>query len=765
MDDAQVSLTGPFGKMNTRARFQNVKVRFSLTQPLKKKSVPSMNLTVIGPFICFSGADGLVKHLFFIDGYVARDGFEFTGKTVVIEPTKDGQDSHSYTFSSETDKALFLKSFYGGIAQLKDFLAKTEPTDLEQSFVEMDCMLGDMVLHEHCIGQMFNNTLLQCEFQVHANDPVDGVSCLYQADFTFKTLVSPVLVTPPPMSRTIPSGCCFKVTNGQGTEAYCGVSDVNTAMAWVLSIYTWNYFAGSGRMRSSGNKTASITMAIDVEDVEVSEDEPPKTPTKISTAIGSPPKMLETSPKDVSRIGSGSRSPVSEPKGPFEEKKKRVIDLPEEERRLEAELEAMKEEHEKIPQPAGYSVPVLSERVVLSPSFEDHTLGIQVDVALEWMDKFQDTTVPEFRRSRDASIDELVEATCAVLGRKQVKNISVVKQYISDFPDFKIEDIYKAEQPIRPLVDTITQVLQEIQVQGEDKVRDGIQADRFCFLIASLFLNGFNDSTFRMAVMDLESKVAGIKDAWQVIKMHKRLTSQASKFAIWLINTNFLLPVLRAILRDDNWQSRYYDRTSYMSDDGTVEMLFYIMSPVMNVLEFDLTLRHTIISRATQEDRETFLENVPYRYLEFGTIGSDLKGSNLEDKVVEVTMRQFFNGKKYSWSFFSEFASKNAGVVNASCRELCSLIRSMKWSLDEPKKVEEVIRAAVHQGKMHVYFALMVMSHNLTKKHFAPDSSLTDMYRAASVITSLTRLMYRIVDPTGARRRRAMPRGAKTGGD
>ena len=767
MNDSSLSLSGAFEKLNTKTRFQNVKVRFSLSKPLKKKPVPVANLFFVGPFICFSGADGIVKHVFFIDGYVARDGFEFTHNTAVVEPTQDGLDAHCYTFPSEADKALFVKSFYGAIATFKDFLGKISPAEMEQAFSEMDCMLGDMIVHEKCIGQMCNNTLLQFEFQVHANDEEMGVTCLFQADFTFKTLVCPVLTTPAPLNRTTPDGCCFKITNGNGVVAYCGVTDPNETMKWVLSIFTWNYLAGLGTTRASGtNKTASMTMAIEVEDVDIAVEAPPvvpETPSKIVTVIGSPPKMLETSPKNAGRIGSpnGCRSPVHEAKGPFEEKKK-VIDLAEEQKKLDDELAVIREECEAIRKPRGYMVPVLSERVVLSPSFEDHTLGIQVDVALEWMDKFQDTTVSEFRKSHDRSLDELVESTCAILDRKQLKNISVVNQCAADFPDFKLAEIQKAEQPMRPLVTEVAQVLQEIQIQAEDKVRDGLHADRFCFLIAALFLNGFTDVSFRMAIMDLENKVEGIKDAWQVLKYHKRVTSQASKLAIWLINTNFLLPVLRAILRDDNWQSRYYDRTSYMYDDGTVEMLFYIMSPVMNVLEFDLTLRHNIIARATQEDRESFLETVPYRYLEFTTINPDLKGASLEDKVVEVTMSQFFNGKKYSWSFFSDFASKNAGIVNIYCRELCALIRGVKWTLDDPKKIEEVIRAGVHKGKMHVFFALMVMNVNLTKKHFAPDSSLRDLYRAACIISSLTRLMYKIVDPTGSRRRRAMGRPMPT---
>ena len=749
MNESALALPPLFSSIDKKVRFQNVKVK-QLNAKSSKSGKKTMSITVVGPFICFAGQDGSIKHLIFIDGYVVRDGFEFKHPTAVMEPTAHDNDSLSFEFRSDNEKAGFIKAFYSGMGSLKACLKDLTPDKMKQMMGVMDCMSGAGSVYHDCIAKLCNDTLLQFEFQVHGRDPESGVFLLFRVDFQFNSMVSSVFTTPGPLRHTVPDGCCFAIRNGEGVCAYLGVKSIHDTIEWILSIYTWNFLAGS---RAAQNEKG-VSQVIDVEDVEF-------TPKKgnlpeLNTGDGKHPGLKQTSPKLGSRIGS-PRSPKSPSQmgGAFTRGyRRKKIDLDEEKRKLEEELLALKREHDRQKGPGNYTVPVLSDGLILSPSFEGQTLNIQVDTALEWTKRLTSVGVCEYRRTHDRTLNDLIESTCMNLDKKRPVYLSAVRQYIANFPEFQLDDMQKATQPIRPLITEVAQIIQEIQSQQDEKVHEGVFADRLCFLIAAVLLNGFMGDSFGSAIADMERHVTGLSEARGLLRGYDDLHTQASRLSIWLINTNALLPLFRAVLRDDVWQNKYYKVTSYMHDDETVEMLFYLLSSAMKLLEFDITVRNTIIQKASPEDKELFLDAIPYSYLEFDTIDPELKGDSLEEKVVEITMNQLNIGKKYNWSVFSDFASKSATILNMDCREFIALIRGVKWNIDDVKRIEELVKIAVNKGKMHIYFAFLVMSVKIARKYYPADSSVCDPYRAAYVISSLTRLMDRISDPNGLKRKK-----------
>ena len=754
MNEGDLALPSAFASIDKKTRFENVKVsQLNSSAKSNKKSHSTMTITIIGPFIAFSAHDGAIKHLIFIDNYVVRDGFEFKHPTAVMESAANETDSRSFEFRSDADKAGFIKAFYAGIGSLKACVKTMSPDKLRQMIGIMDCMIDDSGVHHECIAKLCNDTLIQFEFQIHGQDPELGVFLLFSADFSFTTKISTVFQTPSPLNQTIPDGCCFRIHNEEGVTAYLGVKNIRDTIDWILSLYTWNFLAG---VRADQNDNAAPAAVIEVEDVEMK----PTTPAKgnlpnITTGSPDPahPGMRQTSPKAAGRLGS-PRSPKS-PTGGFScWHRVKTFNLPEEEKKLEQEFTELKAEYDGIEKAGQYEVPVINNGIIISPSFEGPTLNIQVDTALEWVKTAKKSNQDEYRRTNDRPLSELIEATCANLDSKKPLYLRAVRQYLTIFPEFKVDEMQKAEQPVRPLITEMAQILQEIQSQAEGKVHEGIHADRLCFLVAAVLLNGFKGKSFGMAIADMERNVTGLSDARGLLRGYDDLNEQASRLAIWLINTNALLPLLRAVLRDDVWQNKYYEVTSYMHDDGTVEMIFYLLSSALKVQEFDIAVRNTIVQRASQEDRETFLDTVPYPYMEFDTIDAELKGENLEEKIVEVTMNQLNIGKKYNWSVFSDFASKNGSILNMDCREFITMIRGVKWNMDDAKRIEELVKAGVNKGKIDIFFAFLVMSVKITQKYYASDSSLRDMYRAAYVISSLTRLMDRITDPNGLKRKK-----------
>lgn len=355
---------------------------------------------------------------------------------------------------------------------------------------------------------------------------------------------------------------------------------------------------------------------------------------------------------------------------------------------------------------------------------------------------------PDFEPSEEKDTDLLLNDLFDTNESRVISN-ETIKQNLKEehFPNFPFEEFYNAQHPKIAMIDEIAFLTQSIQTHFFDQVRDSSDTDRFCFLIASLFANGMkgfetfeSPNNFLKSIIEISPQVDGLFEICEVIenrtKTTESLSSQLSLFSTTILNKQLLVPLLKTILVFEEWGAKYYKKNSYMCNDKILESICLIVD-LISKLQFELSPRTSIITRASIDDKKRFVFTPPLTFLELNEIDHNESKMVVQRKICDIFVQMMREGciKKTAWQFVLEIADSEPPKKCPEFQNFVSYVKKMPWSLDEKEKIRKLTRHALKLSVLHTWFSFMFTNQRITTNYYLPDSVLCDLYKAKYVFS------------------------------
>ncbi|OHT09976.1 hypothetical protein TRFO_20964 [Tritrichomonas foetus] len=399
-----------------------------------------------------------------------------------------------------------------------------------------------------------------------------------------------------------------------------------------------------------------------------------------------------------------------------------------------------------------FQVPTITSQMVSSTSFDEKAVSLQIKNVLDSIDSictetsgsqiFDNLEICD-TRSTDDIINKLR------ISSEQSPNESIKQLTPINFPEFHFELLFEAEHPSVSIVTEFATIAQEILVHAQqDFVYESANSKRLCFLISSLFVNGIqNFITFKSTCPFLESieqlshHVDGLYSIYKKIKEVDNLSGQVSCYSIELLNHQIFLPVISAILANEEWQEKFYTRGSFLRNEDTMNNIYFIFDSALSKLSFRLELSHSIIGSTSSEDKASFIFMKPFLYLEFNDIDFNGEESQVKEDVVQYFMNQLKSGciKKNPWTFVLDVAESHHVKDLEEFDYFVDYVKKVTKSLDDNSKLKKMTQHALRLKTLHLWFAFMFTNPNICTAYYRPDTSLCDLYRAKHVFSYILR--------------------------
>lgn len=347
------------------------------------------------------------------------------------------------------------------------------------------------------------------------------------------------------------------------------------------------------------------------------------------------------------------------------------------------------------------------------------------------------------------STDEIIEGL--FIGLKEHKKLNeIIKENLQEkyFPNFDFKKLYEADRPFVSILNDIASTTQEIQTQFIENNIEPSTLDRLCFLIAALFINGFKGFvSFRSKIdflkpfREISSHVDGLFQVCDSVDnkadQNNLLSSQLSLFIIEILNQQLLLPILRSILEIDDWTKKYYNNSSYMCDDETIENICLILEKSISKLSFEIQVKNSIIANASNEDKKSYIFTPAFSYLDFSEISFQDNIATIKNNVCNYFVNLLNEGiiKKNPLVFLVEIAESDHVKNNYEFISFSSYVKKLPRGGDEQSKLQRITKHALRLNVLHIWFAFMFTNPSIASNYYRPDSIFCDLYRAKLVFS------------------------------
>lgn len=304
------------------------------------------------------------------------------------------------------------------------------------------------------------------------------------------------------------------------------------------------------------------------------------------------------------------------------------------------------------------------------------------------------------------------------------------------------------QKPCCPFLSELQHTVQSLRISGISVHREEQESINLALLVASLFYNSSLHNDFRSTILSMVDFAPSFEKILNESANQKEPISQIFSFAVNSLNTKMLLPILRAIRRNEQWQKENYDISSYICED-------FVLEECSNILE-PLLMYHTfVLSPITKENFEKIFDKNSDKII-FASLFDRNTDKFVFDNLFDKNVRPAFCHKKLnnlprlkenSEEFisliidvlFDGIKTDQLDFIKNAARK--HKISDLEVSLSKSRKIpkKQRVRAIIGDGikSKQLVNWVCIFSSSADEKEFYPDSTMLDKVRTDFAIKSI----------------------------
>lgn len=351
-----------------------------------------------------------------------------------------------------------------------------------------------------------------------------------------------------------------------------------------------------------------------------------------------------------------------------------------------------------------------------------------------------------------SSPDLLVKDAIGKITGDQTIDLSKIFDFSKFGMDYELN--FSATAPQCPLITELSNCSQEFFATGKQIQSDSPAAYKFVFLIASIFLNGLNETSLIEPIKELAFKTPELNLIVVKIQNITDVSKQATTMSAILINEKVLSSVFNSILRMDNWSEKYYKRTAMIRNETALEEALTMVDAIINSQQFIIDADHNIMSEIPSCDKTRFVDTPIFSYLDMDefksnpaknaeyifTTGIMQKKNFLQqyspmdpfDCIAEVSGKLQEN--ELTSSFLAAFKKlQNVSVLGAVNPLKANKVLETMWTT----KLSQFLEEGIKTRQIYKWLCILVAHHNIICEWYNEESILRDFFRAKFVISQV----------------------------
>ncbi|OHT08432.1 hypothetical protein TRFO_23128 [Tritrichomonas foetus] len=746
----------------------------------------------IGPFIFILRPDDEVPRLLiFTPNFLPQ----LEDNKIVLQAIAYSEYSdvnQTFVFDSKETQLSFQKAFFKSISDLHDRITEISNKKMRGKYGEVKCIFIEKRTMKSC-NLVLNHTVTSYSIQAHAENADGDFLCFLDMDLDSSSTVSTLLKTPPAF-KTNHLCLYFSIIDGNTCkETIFKGRNLNDTLNWILAVHT-SIFLASAKKYISATNTPKVTKSGNPNSTpqrdpkmngnccstsDSFEDEKDgQIEMKVEDIIES--RSIPTIPKNCHQKSNGNfhLNTISENEenkqsnsesddrtdSDYKESDEKLSDSDItstseslEDRKSEEEERKENERNEKFEQlrlslentrkisnghiPEVY-VPPENKIEVILPSFIDKSqVNNQIQSVLNSIGNFGiNANFDNFANCDQRPLEQIIEDACST-GHDSLNISDYVR--IRDYPLFDFNQLYKASEPKRPFIEQFLNSLTSLKITEEHKV---VESHKLCFVLCALFLNGLKgfksfglEHEFLDAIYALSPFVDGLDKIYTKISQEPTILTQISQFVISILNSQILIPIIEAIVREEDWQAEFYSISSHMRDYETLKQILSL-SDFIFAIEFDIDETTPIIANTSHEEKVQYIFKPAYSYLGLNEIDKSQDNEKIQKEIADFFVSELNNGTNHKgWQFLNSVINSEHVNINCEFRLLRKSVRNAK-KLPSDERIKAIFEEGAKFGLLHIWFIMMITFPE-TNLYFERDSTFTDMFRAKYVISELAELM------------------------
>ena len=322
---------------------------------------------------------------------------------------------------------------------------------------------------------------------------------------------------------------------------------------------------------------------------------------------------------------------------------------------------------------------------------------------------------------------------------KEFEEASIVKfDQFFDFSNFAFVSagsFIGLREPLNPFFIRLLSAVNSI-VNEEPAAVSLSLGTRLVSMLAALLLNGKRgDLSLYTSLVELTTACEPIRPVVEQLSESDSPEKTAVSFVIEALNRNVMKIFLRDAHRSEDWERKYYLKSSLMRYGNVLETVLEQLSR-LDVFQFALSGKFSDFDDVTKFVPEAF------QFVEIEEDGVDVI-TFLEHAMENGLKKTISIGGSKVFDFMNELCEKHQRISDADIKELIEVFMSLRGDtifdrkMKQSQKIHSFWTEGFHRKKLHIWFLFMVVDQDLVKKYYEEDASVADLYRANYIIVRL----------------------------
>ncbi|OHT16942.1 hypothetical protein TRFO_12831 [Tritrichomonas foetus] len=339
------------------------------------------------------------------------------------------------------------------------------------------------------------------------------------------------------------------------------------------------------------------------------------------------------------------------------------------------------------------------------------------------------------------------------------ENSIIIQNTLSHFEELKIDDFScfgAAELEARSIIETpqppnshflhqLSIVIEQLNSQElTDVYLDSNVGLDLAQLFASLWLNGLKGESLIPAFTEFLMFVPNLSKTVDRASKETDKLCQASIISAFLLNTTWIVPVLREIKRRDRWITKYYYESALINSENDLDLILSLLVPIMNHVKFRISVRSSILSTASIEFMTRYILTPAYGYLEVQPYLNNAE-------MLTAISNQFGYGLK-------NYAKIKIGQGTPQISFIMDVVSNWRGKKDEDfelfsktsqfifgqftigqknTQLNDFIKFAMEKNMLAKWLIYLLHSRSVAEKYYEEESLFRDSGRAYHVIAAI----------------------------
>lgn len=305
----------------------------------------------------------------------------------------------------------------------------------------------------------------------------------------------------------------------------------------------------------------------------------------------------------------------------------------------------------------------------------------------------------------------------------------------TNFPFISADSFVSRREPLNPFFIRLLSAVNSI-VNQEPAAVSLAHGTKFVSMLAALLLNGSrNLSNFYASLVEFTTCCEAIKPIVDRLNSTDPPESVSVSFVIEALNRNVLKIFLRDAHRNEEWEKKYYSRSSLIRYGNVLETVLEQLSR-LDIFPFLLSGKFTDLDDVTKFTPEAF------QFVEIDEEGVDVV-TFLEHTMDNSLKSGITLGGTKAFDFIEELCEKYEKLPDKDINEIIQVFMSLRGDtifdrkMKQRQKIHDFWMEGLRRKKLHIWFLFMVVDQDLVKKYYEEDASLADLYRANYITVKL----------------------------